>query len=81
MRSSATVLARSAAIDSVSAGPTPSRIDQPGPDLADHLATRATDPHTAAGDSLEERPHGWLGGAITPRSRMNAARQASASPR
>ena len=55
--------------------------DQAGPDLAHDLTGRPAHADRGAGDALEERPHGWLGGAITPRSRMNASRHASASPR
>jgi len=50
--------------------------DQAGADLADGLSVH----HDArAGRPLQDGPHGWAGGGMTPCSAMNAVRQASAS--
>ncbi len=50
--------------------------DQSRPDRADDLAV---DADRRPGRALEERPHGWPGGGITPCSATKASRHASAS--
>ena len=76
IRSSAALRARSSVVASSSPGPTPSRMTSPGP------IAPTTSPSTrtsAPGRPLQESPHGWLGGGMTPCSATNAPRQASAS--
>ena len=56
--------------------PDPQQDDEARPYLADD---GSLDEHPRAGRALEERPHGWLGGGMTPCSAMKAVRHASAS--
>ena len=77
IRSSTTWRASASAIASVSSGPTPEQ-DRRGPrPIAP--TTSSVDPDRRPVRPLEERPHGSWRGAMTPCSRMNASRQASAS--